>query len=125
MNANEYKTLGEIVGDINLVWSNCYAFNGSPGPTDSKNAYDKRVISNICEDLQRAMDKYLAQLKELLFANGWFESNEANASFSVPPASSDVAGRNDPKDPFEEKINCALSEVKGLQSMYQQNKGQL
>ena len=75
----KYKTIGRLMIDINLVWANCYQFNGPP------NRSDPTVFSNFAEDLQWAINEYMHQLEAELTKSGWIISKSASKSVSNTP----------------------------------------
>eukprot|EP01083_Nonionella_stella_P188740 696394_1 len=86
---NKYDTMGDIKRDIDLLWHNCYTFNGPPNPKDSIHC----GFSNFANDLQWALNEYMKQFEANLSAQNWIGSKPKTlkrkriiASSSSPPA---------------------------------------
>merc|ERR1712129_400212 len=84
MKANGYKTMGRLIKDIKLIWSNCFQYNGKPVRNPDN-------FSAWAEDLQWAMDKYIKNLAHILTANGWIIQKGVSASPSAPASVSPPA----------------------------------
>eukprot|EP01084_Bolivina_argentea_P102431 183497_1 len=78
MNKNKYKTLGEIKCDIDLLWTNCYHFNGKPNPNDPVTA----GFSNFAAELEWVLNEYIREFVEELMSKGWINPNSTIPSLS-------------------------------------------
>ena len=67
---HKYATVGSIKRDIDLLWSNCYRFNGQP---DLKHPKQSNRFSNFARRLQIKMDAYLREFERKLTQKGWVD----------------------------------------------------
>eukprot|EP01083_Nonionella_stella_P186085 680403_1 len=77
INKNKYDTMGEIKRDIDLLWNNCYTFNGPPNADDKTNA---SAFANFAHDLQWALDEYIKQFETNLTKQNWIGSKSTGSS---------------------------------------------
>ena len=75
----KYKKILNIQQDIDLLWRNCYAFNGNPNPNDTTQAF-----SNWAQTIQWAVEGYMKQLKQILIKRGWIKLSPSSSCLSSP-----------------------------------------
>eukprot|EP01084_Bolivina_argentea_P052532 96496_1 len=61
----QYKTMGDVKNDIDLVWSNCYEYNGEPSI--------KNPFSNWAQDLKYKLDRYMDEFVRMLKNYGYIK----------------------------------------------------
>ena len=63
----------EFKNDIDLLWHNCYKFNGPPNSKQPKLS----AFSNFAVELQFILNEYLEQFNQILIKRGYITSSQS------------------------------------------------
>eukprot|EP01084_Bolivina_argentea_P302245 521684_1 len=75
INEKKYKIMGEIQKDIDLIWRNCYLFNGYPDIIHPRCS----EISNFAAALEWTLNQYIEQFSSLLIEKKWINTNMSDS----------------------------------------------
>ena len=71
LNGKKYSTMGSVLRDIGLIWSNSYLFNGKPDP-DHPTQFN--AFANWIHERECLFNEYVRIFTANLTANGWISS---------------------------------------------------
>lgn len=72
----KYLTFGEIKRDTDLLWANCYKFNGQP----DREKPEQRGFSNFASEVQWVYDRYVDDFIDQLVRKGWIKNQRKRQS---------------------------------------------